>query len=212
MPPLRPILVLAAAALACLLPSCMRWHTADVLRDPYTTYTGVDIYHPVDGKVHYEMEENPLTGKLERKYGANYVIAPEVTYKRCSHLTNTDGFDFYPAPPLTQDIRPTGRVVTAKFSYTHGFTEIVPKLPKGTRSEEAETHNSGSIRPRGAPHWRPEGGAPMPSLGTLAQVEEKPGFGRRVLIGTCDYVVDPLLNILTIPVEIVLWPFCSLSY
>ncbi len=204
--------VILVCAAALLLPSCTRWHTADLLRDPYTTYTGVDIYHPVDGKVHYEMEENRLTGKLERKHDANYVIAPEVTYKRRSHLTNTDGFDFYPAPPLVQDARPTGRVVTAKFSYSHGLTEIVPELPKETRSEKAETHNSGSIRPHGARHWMPEGGAPMPSFGTLAKVEEKPSFGRSVLIGTCDYVVDPLLNLVTIPIELVLWPLISFSY
>ncbi len=204
---MKRLLPLLAAALILILlaPACTRWHVADRLRDVHTTYTGVNIYQPVDGKIYYREGKN---------YGMepHYVIAPEVTYKRRTHLINSDGkANFYPLPAVSQNLRPTGRVVVAEFDYCHGFRGIHPALPEGLVSKEAPKENQGSIRPRGAVHWRPEGNAPMDSLGILSQQEEPPGIGRRLLIGTCDYVVDPLLNIISVPLDLLLFPFGGLG-
>ncbi len=192
------ILTLLLLAFCLLHSSCTRWHTADRLRDPYTTYTGVDIYHPVDGKIYHLPEDEPYPQHY-------YVIAPEVSYQRRTHLTNTDGF--YPVCDTSQNIRPTGRTVVAAFSYSHGFEKILPRLPEGVVSEVAPKENQGGIRPRGSNHWCPEGNAPWESLGAISKQEHKPGFARRLLIGTCDYLVDPLLNIIMVPLDAIVLPF-----
>ncbi len=181
---------------ACLLlASCTRWHLGDRLRDAHTTYTGVDIFHPVDGKIHHTPAEE---GVVASEY---YVLAPEVTYQRRSPLTNTD--DFYPAPLRAHKIQPTGRTVTARISHGYYFEELVPKLPSGQVSEPAPTENRRIFGITSAAGWQAKGNPQFRTLGILAEKTEEPGLARRALIGTCDYALDPLLNLITIPAEVV---------
>ncbi len=120
------------------LSSCMRWHTANRLRDAHTVYTGVDIYHPVDGKLYYSPAENTENLIFKDVSFTNYLIAPEVTYRRRSNLINSDGLgNFYPEPDYTQDIPPTGRihVVKIKRGRSHPDSpEMIPALPDGLKS------------------------------------------------------------------------------
>ncbi len=163
---------------ALLLSSCTRWHLGDRLRAPYTTYTGADLAHPVDGKIHHDKGLDPEKGER------SYVVAPEMTYRLRPQLTNTDSIK--PVPPERVGFRPTGRTVVVEISKpAHGPAEYreVPRLPRGL---VAERHDSDS------PSFFPA---------ELARREERPGWARRALIHSCDYAVDPLLNVLTVPVE-----------
>ncbi len=196
--------LLLAAAAALLLPSCKQWFIGDHLRGASTSYTGVDIFHPVDGKIHFDTRQK---NKILREA---YVVAPEVTYCKqppCWDASIHDIGDWSNVPAAkAENIRPTGRIVVAKIGYG-GFREIVPALPKGLTAYDAPTHDIDAVAQMKMPHivcyWTPEDIYPD-SLGELGTArEEKPGFARRALIATCDYVVDPLLNILTIPVEAV---------
>ncbi len=205
MPPLRPILILAATALACLLPSCKQWFIGEHLRAADTIYSGVDIFHPVDGKIHF----NPKQDK-EHLNPVAYVVAPEVTYYRqppCYDVNIHCIGDWSHEPGATvYSVRPTGRVVTAKIGYG-GFQEIVPELPRGLATYDAPTRDIDSIEEMQTPYivctWRPD--HPYPdAMGSICEPKkEKPSFAYRALTETCDYVVDPVLNVLTPVVETV---------
>ncbi len=190
----RTIPLILAAAL--LLTSCTRWHLADRLRDPYTTYTGVDIYHPVDGKIHYKPESD---GRQNDRLGEAYVIAPEVTFNKRSLTTNTD--DFYPGDANAQNLRPTGRQCIVRIT-GNGVDEKLAALPKGLASINAPTTNQGNTGWGVFYRWNPEGDMRFRALGPELTQETTPGWWRRRAIDTCDYVVDPLLNVLTVAVAV----------
>ncbi len=178
-PPLLPAFALLAAA---LLPSCISWDIGGHLRDMQTRYTGVDVAHPVDGK---------LYRPADSRESCYYVTAPEITYT-FAWPAMQNGWGMQVVMPAPGDVRPTGRLVTAKVGpapegvsgWQPQATEIAA-LPRGVHAEELP-------RDQRAPH----------SPACLAASRRKPGLARRALIGTCDYVVDPLLNVITPPVEV----------
>ncbi len=182
--------------LVCLaFSACKFWYTADHLRAGSTTYTGVDIFHPVDGKIHYPAKQSD--GSL----GTAYVIAPEVTYRAqppCFEVPNVHSWGTWDVEgwPEVTDMRPTGRVVVARIGY-FGFERIVPELPKGLLSAAAPTCKADrDSAPYIVCYWNPQS-PPTDSLGKLAPKVEEPGAARRAFIGTCAYVVDPVLNTVT---------------
>ncbi len=188
-------LPLLTCAAALLLPSCKQWFIGEHLRGSSTTYMGVDIFHPVDGNIHANLGQG-APSSLEA-----YVIAPEVTYTRRTPWWEVNGHALgdlsYKPAEQAYDIRPTGRVVIAKID-TKGFNQIVSALPKGLTPMDAR--DVGSLDQMA--YWNADRPCPR-HLGELGEPEqEKPGFARRALISTCDYVVDPLLNIISGPVEV----------
>ncbi len=66
---------------ALLLSSCTTWQLGERLRTPYTTYTGLDVERPADGKIYHR----PTRG-LEVSETC-YVLAPEKTYNIIPPLT-----------------------------------------------------------------------------------------------------------------------------
>ncbi len=191
--PLRSFLCTIAMMLALPLTSCMRWHTTDRLRDTLTTYTGADIYHPVDGMIH--------SGIDDEGEKTHYVLAPEVAYKHRSPIINSDGFNYYHEPPYAKELRPTGRTLVVEME-NYCFKRVVPRLPQGVKAEAVpppEKRNFWNM-----PGWR-AADTHAYALGELACQQEQPSTARRVLIGTCDYVVDPMLNLITFPVEVSCW-------
>ncbi len=219
---MRRITSLFACAAALFLPSCIFWSTGDHLRAGGTTYTGVDIYHPVDGKIHYyPYKPHPKKEAEYTHWREAYVLAPEVTYRAqppgfdIPNIHTIGRLDYVPYPEV-EDMKPTGRMVIARIGY-EGFEEIVPSLPKGLQTADA---------PKGKAEWSEQNlhivdsfwNPDEPShehLGKVDEKVEKPGLARRALIGTCDYVVDPVLNVLTnITIPLVLLPaapFISLA-
>ncbi len=199
---------LAACAAAALLPSCILYsHTADRLRDPGTTYTGVNIYQPVDGKIHYAPEK-----KQQGSITEGYVIANEVTFHKHSRSVNTD--HWYPLEPLAGDYKPTGRQVVARIT-SSGFAEELDALPGGLMSIEAPKGNITQADSGVLSQWHPEGKAIFDHLGrTAAPVTTQPGWWRRRAIDCCDYFVDPLMTVVyntalfgvVLPAGIVLTP------
>ncbi len=50
----------------------------------------------------------------------------------------------------------------------------------------------------------PEGGVRARHVGNIGRPHcDEPGFGGSLLIGSCDYVFDPLLTVVTVPVTCV---------
>ncbi len=206
-----PILAFGAAL---LLPSCIFWSTGDHLRAGCTTYTGVDIYHPVDGKIHYyPYNPHPKKDTEYAHWREAYVLAPEVTYRaqppsfEIPNIHFIGSLDHVPYPEV-EDMKPTGRVVIARIGY-EGFREIVPELPKGLLTADALKGKAGwSERNLHIVNQHRNPDKPNhEQLGKIDEKIEKPGVARRALIGTCDYVVDPILNVLTnITIPLVLLP------
>ncbi len=191
-----------AVAILLLLPSCKQWFIGEHLRGSDTTYTGVDIFHPVDGKIHANLRQD-APRSLEA-----YVIAPEVTYTKRTPWWKVNrhalGDLSYEPSEQAYDICPTGRVVIAKID-TEGFDKIVRGLPKGLTPMDAR--DVGSLERMA--YWDADRLNPR-YLGELGEQEqEKASFVRRALISTCDYVVDPLLNVVSGPLEVL--GFAALS-
>ncbi len=179
---MKKFTAILACAAALLLPSCITWDIGGHLKQKQTTYTGVDTAHPVDGKIY-----RPAYGK-ESYF---YVTAPEVTYSY-AYPAMGNGFGMQVIHPAASNVRPTGRVVTAKvepanraYIGSRQQATAISALPQGLCAEEtfADSHD-----------------APAPAV--LSSHRNEPGFARRALIGSCDYVADPILNIITPPLEL----------
>ncbi len=209
---ITPFLVCSAALL--LLPSCVFWSTGDHLRAGSTTYTGVDIYHPVDGKIHYyPYNPHPKKDTEYAHWREAYVIAPEVTYRaqppsfEVPNIHMIGSLDYVPYPEV-EDMKPTGRVVVARIGFD-GFVKIVPQLPKGLLTADAPKDKAEWSEQNlhiVSQHWNPDK-PDHEHLGRIGEKVRKPGLAHRALIGTCDYVVDPVLNVLTnITIPLVLLP------
>ncbi len=173
-PPLAP---LALAATAALLPSCTRWQLAENLSDRRVLHLGVDTARPVDGKVYYPANPRAEGGSV------SYMRAPEVTYRVLSDPV-INSFGMQRSMPAPQDIRPTGRNRLVRLDRA-GRAQEVAALPRGLRVEQV------------AP--RPD--APMP-----AELDTPPLVGNLdplhcATVATCDYVVDPLLTVLSCTLE-----------
>ncbi len=186
---MKPIASLFACSAGLLLPSCIfHAHTADRLRDPYTTYTGADIYHPVDGKIHYTPKEAQKSFISE-----GYVVANEVTFTRKSKVMNTD--NFYPGDDAAENFKPTGRQLVVKINAA-GYQETLPALPKGLMSMPAPTTDEERYTGQGVLYeWAPEGDPNITHIDDYGEaVETQPGWWRRRAIDCCDYFVDPVLT------------------
>ncbi len=186
---MKAVTSLFACSAALLLPSCIYYsHTADRLRDPYTTYTGVDIYHPVDGRIHYTAREAQKSFVSE-----GYVVVNEVTFTRKSRVMNSD--HFYPADDAAENLKPTGRQLVVKINAS-GYRETVPTLPRGLLSMPAPTSDEERYTGQGVLYeWAPEGDPNITHIdGDGESVKTQPGWWRRRAIDCCDYVVDPVLT------------------
>ncbi len=186
---MKALTPLSAGAAALLLPSCIFYsHLGDCLRDPYTSYAGADIYHPVDGRIHYDPK------KVHNGFPKEaYVIANEVTYISSSPVVNTD--HFYPVSTKAGELTPTGKQIVAKIS-SSGYEKTLPALPQGLQSIPAPTTNEWRYTGQGALYeWAPEGKPNSSHISTPAAWEDtQPGWWRRRAINCCDYFVDPLLT------------------
>ncbi len=159
-------------AAALLLSSCAQWQLGEYLSDTHTTYTGVDTGHPVDGKTYHP-----------EKASHYYMTAPELTYKLRLHpalnLYDLPNWECY---AKVYDARPTGRILTVKIEHDHAVE--VSAIPKGLRAEERD----------GIPSERH-------LTVKMSEMREAPGPTKKLLINACDYVADPLLTALTLPIE-----------
>ncbi len=106
---------------ALLFPSCVQWNIGERIRESSALHVGADVTNPV---VRYY--------KPGHQYGADYLLAPEVTYKALPPIV---GFrsDWYWA----KDVQPTGRLVlvdTGLYNKTDRRTTRVERLPEGLRA------------------------------------------------------------------------------
>ncbi len=201
-------LLLAVAAL--LLPSCTGWQLGECLRAPYATYTGLDIERPADGNIYHR----PAGGT--ELCETCYVLAPESTYNIDPPVLY-DASGLYPKPRKEAcNLRPTGRVVPVCLKRdgegNYQLESALAALPKGLVAEDAAIspqlaqarENARQAGNRQYTLPTEDGGKPVPQL-------TQPGLGRRLAIGSCDYLVDPLLSIATLPVELA-WNILTLPY
>ncbi len=117
-------------------------------------------------------------GRLNGK-AVTYAILPEYTYNRRRPLLYTD----FPKPgsPYSVNLRPTGRTVIFR-SGVEPYT-TVPALPRGLTAKRKPQKEANIL--------------PLP----LSEHTEEPGWARQALTATCDYALDPLLTLITIPLE-----------
>ncbi len=193
---LRSFLCVAALV---LLPSCTCWQLGERLRASCTTWTGLDIERPVDGKIYHK----PTHGWAVAEFC--YILAPEKTYNIIPPLTCDASGLHYPPEKVAGNLTPTGRVVPVALrrdvNGSYQYARSLSALPGGL---VAEDYAASPQLTQSRENTRQSGNKqrPLPAEdGSDNARYTEPGLGRRVLIGTCDYVVDPLLTVVTIPVE-----------
>ncbi len=196
--------LLITAALV-LLPSCTCWQLGERLRAPYITYTGLDIERPADGKIYHK----PTHGWAVAE--TCYVLAPEKTYNIIPPLTYDASGLHYPPEKVVGNLTPTGRVVPVALrrddNGSYQYARSLSALPGGLVAEDyAVSPQLTQARENARQSGNEQRPLPAEDGSDNARYTE-PGLGRRVLIGTCHYVVDPLLTVVTIPVE---WT-CSIA-
>ncbi len=188
-----------------VLPSCTCWQLGERLRAPYTTYTGLDIERPADGKIYHSATRDWEVAET------CYVWAPEKTYNIIPPLWHDASGLSYPPEKEAGNLHPTGRVVPVVLQRdengSYRYARSLSALPDGLVSGD---YNISPQLTQARENARQAGNKqrPLPAeKGTdNTPVRMEPGLGKRILIGCCDYVVDPMLTIMTIPVE---WP-CSI--
>ncbi len=178
-------LALSLFAATALLPSCAQWQLGEHMSDAQTTYTGVNLCCPVDGKFYRPAE---LQANQAIPF---YITAPEVTFKLHPHprLRLCEEIPDWLMYAPASEVEPTGRIVTARI--TDGGVrgpeaEEIPALPDGLIAEVVTD-------------TCPE---EQHMLAILSEKREEPSLARRALIGTCDYLLDPLLTLISTPVYV----------
>ncbi len=182
-------------AVCLLFPSCVRWHLGAAIRDAVDVRVGVDVEHPVGGKVY--MRELPAkpNGLLEREY---YAHAPEVSYHQSTPWVEFD--DAPGEPPLARPavrVRPTGRVVLARFKHERerwrGLEHKLLHVQKPSRATYCEEV---SAPPPGATLTlrEPREDAPAPTVASLGTREHRRSLTAAIVAAPFDYVVDPVLS------------------
>ncbi len=171
--------------LACvaLLPSCAQWQLGEHLNDAHSTYTGLDVAHPTDGKLYRPAQATAGTAM------PFYITAPEVTYKLYPHPVLRLHEELPPWLMYAQSdkVSPTGRTITARIEDDgkRGLVAVkIPALPAGLVAEDATATEGQRM------------------LAILSEERKEPGVMRRALIGACDYLLDPLLTLISTPVYV----------
>ncbi len=179
-----------ACVAVLLLSSCTYSNIGSCIRNSGLTHTGVDVRHPVDGK----MYQTPAL----RKAKTAYVRAPELCY-RLNHplyiACNIKGDCTVPEP---YDIRPTGRVrlALAKTDSDDApwrFRESVEVIPADARAY--------TVR---------EGYKDKPELED-DRSQPRPAWWRYVAAAPFDYLLDPAItvvwNVTVYPLSFAALPF-----
>lgn len=191
------LLILAAFLFSTA--SCISWQTGERMRAAHEVYTGLDVNDPADGKIYHR----PVSGlQLPRNC---YVLAQEKTYQReVPPVKDVSGLQRQ-RKDEAYNLRPTGRVVPVMLRLdkkgNYVFERALTALPKGLVADDADispllTQARENARQEGnkqyiLPAELGENGKPQ-----ITQL----GAGRRVLIAGCDYVVDPVLSVISTPV------------
>ncbi len=192
------------AAIALLLPSCVRWHIGAAIRDAADRRVGVDVTQPLDGKT-YELPKEDR--KEPRSY---YTRAPEVRY-RLKPLPLVEFDDAPSEPPHAReavDLCPTGRALLIRYEYEgeplrgleqkfYGalplirpcYREEVQKLPKEARL----SRRSKRALPR---HLFVESALTQPwhTVASLGTREYERCWPATFAAAPFDYAIDPVLS------------------
>lgn len=196
---MKSILSLPLAA-AVLLSSCS-WHLGAGIREAHEVRTGVDISRPVDGKLY--AARNPLDG------WDYYVQAPVVTYNPDTPIVAA-GQDMFlkGIPDGARNVKDTG-----DFRWCRVLREVTGGVTTGNYAELRQT-NDGSLFVESLPAGARPAGVIHPEPGCTAPLYIKREFTRwhapaSVLAAPLDYVVDPILSLVTTPVYLIIEPVCG---
>ncbi len=162
-----------------LLPSCtITSHIGKSIREAGEVHTGVDIFHPVDGKLHQTAAQHTQSDRA-------YVLAPEVRYRIYSGTIINHGLDKTTPPhPVVCDLQPTGKNCVAYIACKDGkpshFIYLDEKFPSNTRAYPMAADGDEKIHHRAL-------GKTAPSTQT--------SLWRRAVALPFDYILDPALSL-----------------
>ncbi len=181
------ILIAAAVLLLPGLSSCTYSNIGSCIRNSGLVHTGVDVRHPVDGKMYQTPEQRRAR---EGKAKEAYVRAPELSYRLNHPLFisyNIKG-DFNKPEPY--DIRPTGKTRLALArnlieTLPGGGTKATPWLFR--KSVESIPASARAYTVKSHPEDRPalEDDLPQP----------RPAWWRYAAAAPFDYLIDPAITV-----------------
>ena len=172
-----PRLLLLIALLPLSLVSCTYSNFGSCIRNSGLTHTGVDVRHPMDGKV-YRTPAQRKVDEFSEAWG--YVRAPELSY-RLDHpffiSYNIKGDHNEPEP---YDIRPTGKVrlaLAGGYDRPSSFKKSVESIPANARAC--------SVKPNKESKPVLDDDQPQP----------RPSWWRYVAAAPFDYLIDPVITV-----------------
>ncbi len=178
-------LFVCAAVILLVFPSCIQWNIGECIREAGQIHTGVDICHPVDGKVY----SIPTPGVNNCK--DYFVKAQEVTYRRRPPLFSNDYDLFWGAlgvacaPEEAVEVQPTGWIFVAAISCDSDM------LPLSFKKQVDAIPASATARPVGNV-VSSENKSPL-DYGSVSHTEAS--ATRKLAAAPFDYVVDPILTV-----------------
>ncbi len=161
-----------ALLVALLLPSCVQWRMGERIRESCAVHVGVDVYNPA---VRYY--------KPGHEFGADYVLAPEITYKAPPPIVG-----FLSSWEYAKQVQPTGKLVLAETAIYQESeprqTRLAERLPKGLRAVPA----------RVSPEPSRVLMAPLDTGDIDSPLARPASTGARMVAAPFDYVIDPALS------------------
>ncbi len=163
-------LLITAVALPALSSCLVQSNIGDRIREGAEVYTGVDVRHPVDGKIYRTADMN--------SYDDAFVRANEVTYtRRTPWLTEEK---YLKNRAKAQQVTPTGKVLTVQvISFENRpefYRQTVSQLPAGVRAEQAVITEDDRIE----------------SYGVISKTNCGPW--RKAAAAPFDYFLDPVIS------------------
>ncbi len=176
-----PLFTIAALLLTQVFPSCVQWNIGKRIRQAGEVHTGVDVFHPVDGKLYRAPSESG--------YDMAWVRAPEVSYTRRTELVTSETYEQLWGGSLhstARNIHPSGRehwalVYRDGMKHARGFKSLASPPPPHTPSVPAEQPDRHDVFGKWADDY-----------GSLSHTEA--GTARRLAAAPFDYLIDPALS------------------
>ncbi len=166
-----PLPLVLALLSALLLPSCVQWNIGARIRESSAVHVGADVTNSV---VRYY--------RPGHEYGADYLLAPEVTYKALPPIAG-----FRSDSHWAKNVQPTGRLVlvdTGLYNKGDRRTTRVESLPLGLRAVRSRA-GQGTPGPLEFPLRTGDFESPLARPASTAS---------RIAAAPFDYVVDPVLS------------------
>ncbi len=192
------------ALILLLLPSCVQCHIGQRIREGGVLHTGVNILHPVDGKLY----RTPAM----RKDNTAIARAPEVTYCVYSPLLTLVGEqDSY---RIAGKVTPTGQTRVVRMHCEKEYKQC-SLYPANTPRQFIELAKGIPANAEACPVGKAEkigvSKSENPDIyGSLTE-PTKPGIARRLAAAPFDYLIDPVISVahtaINVPFFIIAAPF-----